>query len=213
MAIGAVYDSRNYSFGSLVSIRKQADAIKKRAGAEREARMAEQDRTGLIRNPDTGEMVQLSSVSEETRERWNDREDLSKISPYEAMILFEAADPNAEEVEASKARGARFAKIQDKMLAGKKITGEEMRFLQENYPPMAALAKRMEQEAEQLEKCLQRSKTEEGKYQAYLEAKMRIISGASKDDGSILFLSAALDAAYARHGKHGEPTAAIDTYA
>lgn len=69
MSVGAVYDSGNYSFGSLASIRKQADAIKKRAGAEREARMAEQDKTGLIRNPDTGEMVQLSSISEETRER------------------------------------------------------------------------------------------------------------------------------------------------
>lgn len=212
MAIGAVYDSGNYSFGSLASIRRQADAIKKRAGAERESRMAEQDRTGLIRNPDTGEMVQLSSVSEETRERWNDREDMAALSIGDVMILFKAADPNAEEVEASQARGARFAKIQDKMLAGKKITGEEMRFLQENYPPMAALAKRMEREAEQLEKCLQRSKTAEGKYQAYVEAKMRIMSGAGKDDGSILFLSAALDAAYAKRGKHGEPTGAIDTY-
>ena len=50
MSVGAVYDSRNYSFGSLADVRKQADAIKKRAGAEREARMAEQDKTGLIRN-------------------------------------------------------------------------------------------------------------------------------------------------------------------
>ena len=88
-----------------------------------------------------------------------------------------------------------------------------MRILQEHYTSMAALAKRMEQEAEQLEKCLQRSKTVEGKKQAYLEAKKRIMSGASKDDGSILFLSAALDAAYAKHGKRGEPTAAINTYA
>lgn len=213
MSVGAVYDSRNYSFGSLADIRKQADAIKKRAWAGREARMAEQDKTGLIRNPDTGEMVQLSSISKETREDWNDRADMDTLSIGEVMTLFKAADPNAEEVEAAQARGAKFSKIQDKMLAGKKITGAELKFLQENYPEMAATAKRMEQEAAQLEQRLKGVKTKDGKYQSYMEAKMRIMSSASKDDGDFLYLSAALDEAYARHTGRGGAAKRIDTWA
>lgn len=213
MSVGAVYDSGNYSFGSLASIRKQADAIKARAWAEREARMAEQNKTGLIRDPDTGEMVQLSSISKETREEWNDRADMDTLSIGEVMTLFKAADPNAEEVEAAQARGAKFSKIQDKMLAGKKITGAELKFLQENYPEMAATAKRMEQEAAQLEQRLKGVKTKDGKYQSYMEAKMRIMSSASKDDGDFLYLSAALDEAYARHTGRGGAAKRIDTWA
>lgn len=130
------------------------------------------------------------------------------------MTLFKAADPNAEEVEKAQARGARFSKIQDKMLAGKKISGEELRFLQENYPEMAATAKRMEQEAAQLEQRLKGIKTKNGKYQSYMEAKMQIMSSASKDDGDFLYLSAALDGAYARHtGRGGKPKSKIDTWA
>lgn len=213
MAVNGVYDSSGYSFGSVASVRKQADAIKARAKAGRDARMAEQDKTGLIRNPDTGEMVQLSSISKETREEWNDREDLDTLSIGDVMTLFKAADPNAEEVEKAQARGARFSKIQDKMLAGKKISGEELRFLQENYPEMAATAKRMEQEAAQLEQKLKGVKTKDGKYQSYMEAKMRIMNSASKDDGDFLYLSAALDEAYARHTGSGGTSKKIDTWA
>ena len=213
MSVGAVYDSRNYSFGSLADIRKQADAIKKRAGAEREARMAEQDKTGLIRNPDTGEMVQLSSISEETRERWNDREELNTISPYEAMILFKDADPNAEEVEENKKLAAKATKLQDKMLSGQTLTGKEKSFLREHFPQLADMADRMEQEAEQLEKSLQGCKTKDEAHKAYVDAKARLVSGANKKDGSILFLSAALDEAYARHTGRGGAAKRIDTWA
>ena len=212
MSVGGVYDSSGYSFGSVASVRKQADAIKARAWAGREARMAEQDKTGLIRNPDTGEMVQLSSISKETREEWNDRADMDTLSIGEVMTLFKAADPNAEEVEAAQARGAKFSKIQDKMLAGKKITGAELKFLQENYPEMAATAKRMEQEAAQLEQRLKSAKTKDGKYQSYMEAKMQIMSSASKYDGDFLYLSAALDEAYARHTGRGGAAKRIDTW-
>ena len=215
MAVNGVYDSAGYNFGSLASIRKQAEAIKNRAGAETEARIAEQEKTGLIQNPDTGEMVELSSISDETRERWNNRAEMRTVSPTEAMILFKAADPNAEEVEAAQARGARFSKIQDKMLAGRKLTGEEKKFLQENYPETAAMANRMEQEAAQLEQRLKGSKTKEGKYQAYIDAKMRIISGANiaeGSDGGMMFLFAALDKAYAQHMKGGA-TAKLDIWA
>ena len=195
-----------YSFsggGSLASIRKQAEAIKNRVGAESEARKAEQEATGLIKNPETGEMVELSSISEETRQRWNDREEMNSISPGEAYILFAAADPNAEEVERSKALGAKAAKIQDKMLAGKKLTGPEKKFLREHFPDMAAKAARMEQEAAQLERSLQGCNSKEEAQQAYMDAKMRIMSGASKEDGAILFYFAALDATYSEYLKQG----------
>ena len=195
-----------YSFsggGSVASIRKQADAIKQRVGAETKARIARQEETGLIKNPDTGEMVELSSISEETRQKWNDREEILSISPGEAYILFAAADPNAESVERSKALGARCAKIQDKMLAGKKLSGAEKEFLREHFPEMAAKAERMEQEAEQLKKKLQGCTSKEEAQQAYMDAKMRVMGGASKEDGSVLFYFAALDATYAEYLKQG----------
>lgn len=215
MAVDGVYDSAGYNFGSLASIRKQADAIKQRVGGETKARIEEQEKTGLIQNPDTGEMVELSSISEKTRERWNDRLEMRTVSPTEAMILFKAADPNAEEVEAAQARGAKFSKIQDKMVAGKKLTGQEKKFLQEYYPAFAAKAEQAEQEAAQLEQRLRSSKTKDGKHQAYIDAKMRIISGVNMSEGSdggMMFLMAALDKAYSQHMKGGT-TSEIDIWA
>lgn len=195
-----------YSFsggGSLASIRKQAEAIKERAAAARAARTAEQEETGLIRNPDTGEMVELSSITEETRERWNDREEMKSISPGEAYILFKAADPNAESVERSKELGAKAAKIQNKMLAGQKLTGAEKSFLKEHFPELAATAARMEMEAEQLERRLRSCKSKEEAQQAYMDAKMGIMSGADPKDGSILFYMAAIDKTYSQYMKQG----------
>ena len=213
MSVGAVYDSSNYSFGSLASIRKQAYAIGDRVKAESAARRAEEDRTGLIQNPDTGEMVEISSISEKQREEWDYRHEANSVSPQEAMLAFLATAPNSDEVEESKALGAKYAKIQDKMLSGKKLTGKEMSFLQEHYPQAAALASRMEQESEQLEKRLQSSKSKQEAHQIYTEAKSRLIGGSSKTDGSILFLSAALDEAYARHTGRGSTTKKIDIWA
>ena len=204
MAVSSIGGAYSFSGGgSVASIRKRADAIKNRVGTESEARKAEQEKTGLIRNPDTGEMVELSSISEETRVRWNEREEMNSISPGEAYILFKAADPNAEEVERSKELGAKAAKIQDKMLAGKKLSGSEKEFLREHFPDLAAKAARMEQEAKQLEKKLQCCKSKEEAQQAYMDAKMGIMNAVSKKDGAILFYIAALDATYSKYLKQG----------
>ena len=214
MAVNGVYDRAGYNFGSLASIRKQADAIKQRVGGETKARIEEQEKTGLIQNPDTGEMVELSSISDETRELWNNREELGSISMSEAFILFKAADPNAESVEANKALAAKLSKIQDKLMASKKLTSAEKKFAQEHDPHRAAMADRMEQEAEQLEQKLKSSTTKEGKYQAYIDAKMRIMSGANMSkgsDGGMMFLFAALDKAYSQHMKRG--TSKVDIWA
>lgn len=188
-----------YSGGSIASIRKQAEAIKERVGAETKARIAQQEETGLIKNPDTGEMVELSSISEETRESWNNREELSSISMGEAFILFKAADPHAESVEANKALAAKLAKIQDKLRSGQKLTSAEKKFAQEHDPQMAAMAERMEQEAAQLEKSLQGCNSKEEARQIYMNTKMRIMSGANKEDGSFLLLMTAVDKAYSQY--------------
>lgn len=73
MAITGI-NSSNYNFGSLASMRKQAQAIQEHLDAESAARKEEQERMGLIRNPSTGEMVELSSVPEWQRERWERQE-------------------------------------------------------------------------------------------------------------------------------------------
>ena len=203
MAVGGVYDSGGYHFGSLASIRKQAYAIGDRVKAESEARIAEQERTGLIRNPENGEMVELSSVSQETRDRWEQIEQARSVSPQEAMIGFLETAPHAEEVERSKELGAKASKIQDKMLAGKKLSGEEKKFLREHFPDLAAKAERMEQEAEQLERKLRGCKTKEEAQQAYMDAKMGIMNSASKEDGALLFYIAAIEAAYSEYLKQG----------
>ena len=128
---------------------------------------------------------------------------MKTISLNDAYILFMAADPHAEEVEENKALAAKAAKMQEKMMAGKELTGEEKNFLKEHFPELAAMADRMEQEAKQLEKSLQGCKSEDEERQVYMDAKMRIMSGTNKEDGSILFLSAAIDKAYSRHTKKG----------
>ena len=215
MVVNVVYDSAGYNFGSLASIRKQAEAIKQRATAATEARIAEQDRTGLIQNPDTGEMVKLSSISEETRQFWNDRLEANTISPGEAMILFEAADPNAETVEKNKELAAKATKLQNKMLSGKTLTGKEKKFLRDNnFTWLADMADRMEAEAEQLKTQLARCKSKDQARQAYMNAKMRAMGASGKNDGSFLFLSAALDETYSQHMKKGaSKTSILDIWA
>lgn len=113
MSVGAVYDSRNNSFGSLASIRKQAYAIGDRIKAESEARIAEQERTGLIRNPETNEIVDLSTVSQETRDRWEQIEQARSVSPQEAMLGFLATSPHADEIEENKKLASKAAELQD----------------------------------------------------------------------------------------------------
>ena len=94
MAITGI-NSSNYNFGSLASMRKQAQAIQEHLDAESAARKEEQERMGLIRNPSTGEMVELSSVPEWQRERWERQEQANSVSPEEAMIGFMATAPHS----------------------------------------------------------------------------------------------------------------------
>ena len=198
------------SFGSFESIKKQAEAIKERVGKESEARKAEQEKTGLIKNPDTGEMVELSSISDHQKDLWDNRNEMNTISPQEAYVLFAAADPHAEEVERSKALGAEYEKIQNKMLAGKKLTGKEKRFLRENYPQLATQAEQMEQEAETLKKKLQSSKSPDDAQRIYMEAKLSVMSRLDRKDGSALFLMAAIDNAYDEHNGRKSRNLALD---
>lgn len=196
-------NSSNYNLGSLSSIRKQAQAIQNRLDAESTARKEEQERTGLIRNPNTGKMVELSSVPEWQRERWEQREQANSVSPEEAMIGFMATAPHSEEIELDKQRAAVFAKIQNKMLAGKKLSGKEKKFLQEHYPEHAARANMIEAEAEQLERSLKNCKSKDEVQQVYMNAKTRAMGSASRDDGSILLLLPALDNTYNEYLKQG----------
>ena len=200
MAINGVLSG--YDTGSAASIRKQTEAIKQRVGAATKARIAREDETGLIKNPDTGEMVELSAISEETRERWNNRLEMRTVSPGEAMILFEAADPNAESVERSKELAKTATKLQNKMFSGKTLTGKEKRWLRENnYTYLASVADCMEQEAEQLKRELARCKSKDEAQLAYMNAKTRIMGATGKNDGSFIFLSAAIDEVYSQHTK------------
>ena len=204
MAVNGVYSSAGCNFGSVASIRKQAEAIRQRAAAQREKRIAEQDRTGLIQDPKTGEMVELSSISEETRAEWNDRLEMKSLSIGEVMLLFEDADPNLETVEKSKELGKVYAKLQNKMFSGKLLTGREIRWLRENnYTWLAGAAERAVQEAEQLKTQLARCKSKGEAHQVYMNAKASLVGGADKSDGTALFLSAALDEVYSQHTKQG----------
>ena len=185
-------------FGSLASIRQQAKEIGDRVKRESDARKAEQERTGLIKNQD-GDMVEISSMTEKEVDWLNDWHDAMLVSPKEAMIGFMATDPNADEVEESKRLGAKYAKLQEKMLAGKKLEPDEKNFLRKHYPELAAKADQMEQQAEQLKQRLSGCKSKEEAQRAYMEAKMNVMSSADPKDGSSLFLIAAIDEAYAEH--------------
>ena len=202
MAVGGVFGG--YVNGTVASIRKQAEAIRQRTMKLREARIAEQDRTGMIQDPKTGKMVEISSISEETREQWNNHLDWDTVSPGEVMLLFKDADPHLEDVERSKELGKIATKLQNKMLSGKTWTGKEKNWLRENdFTALASMADRMEAEAEQLKSKLARCKSKDEARQVYMDAKARLVGGADKNDGSALFLSAVLDETYSQHTKRG----------
>ena len=213
MAVNGVFST--YVTGSVADIRKQAEEIRQRATAQREARIAEQDKTGLIQDPKTGEMVELSSISEETRAEWNDRLEMKSLSIGEVALLFKDADPNLETVEKSKELGKVATKLQNKMLSGKTLTGKEKNWLRENdFAALASMADRMEQEAEQLKSKLERCKSKDQARQVYINAKARLVGGADKNDGAILFLSPALDETYSHYMKHGtSKTSTVDIWA
>ena len=213
MAVNGVFSA--YVTGSVASIREQAEAIRQRTTKLREARIAEQDRTGLIKDPKTGKMVELSSISEETREQWNNHLDWDTVSPGEVMLLFKDADPHLEDVERSKELGKVYAKLQNKMFSGKLLTSKEISWLRENdYAWLASTAERAVAEAEELKSRLARCKSNDEAHKVYINAKSRLVGGADKSDGAILFLSPALDEAYSHYMKHGtSKTSTVDIWA
>ena len=213
MAVNGVFGG--YVNGTVASIRKQAEAIRQRSMAATKARIAEQDKTGLIEDPKTGEKVELSSISEETRKEWNDRLEMNSLSHYEVMLLFEDADPNLETVERSKELAKVATKLQTKLLSGKLLTGKEKSWLRENnYTYLANMADRAEQEAEQLKRSLKGCKSKDEAQQAYMNAKLRAMGGSTKNDSAILFLSPVLDKTYAEYKKRGTSTSSqLDIWA
>lgn len=199
MAINGI-NSSGYNFGSLASIKKQAQIVADRVEAESKARKAEQEATGLMKNA-KGDLVEISSIPEWEREALEQRAIADSVSPKEALLAALATQPNAEEVEQNKALAAKATAIQNKMLSGKKLTGAEKSFLRENFQNLAAMADRMEQEARQLENSLKGSKSKEEANQIYMDAKMRLMNGTGKKDGSILFLMPAIDKAFSQYMK------------
>ena len=210
MAITGLSSGNN--FGSLASIRKQAQEIADRKEIQRAELRAERARTGLIKN-EKGEMVLVSSLTEKEISVLEERELKQSTTPQEAMIGFMATAPHSEEIELDKQRAAVFTKIQNKMLAGKKLSGEEKQFLQEHYPAHAAMAEMIESEAEQLERSLKNCKSKDEARQVYMDAKTRAMSGPGREDGSILLLLPALDKAYNEYLKQGTSGKKMNTWA
>ncbi len=201
MTINSI-NSSGYNFGSLAIIKKQAQTVADRVEAESKARKAEQEATGLMKNA-KGDLVEISSIPEWEREVLEQRAIADSVSPKEALLAALATQPNAEEVEQNKALAAKATAMQNKMLSGKKLTGAEKSFLRKNFQNLAAMADRMEQEAMQLENSLKGSKSNEEAKQIYMDAKMRLVSGTGKKDGSVLFLMPAIDKAFSQYMKRG----------
>ncbi len=129
------------------------------------------------------------------------------------MIGFLATAPNSDEVEADHARAAICRPIQDKMLAGKKLTGREKKFLREYYPQLAATAERMEAEAKALEQRLARCKSPEDAQRMVAEAKAQVLGGVSEKDSYGLFVAAALDGEYKKHQKRSASGITMEIWA
>lgn len=204
--------SSNYNFGSLASIRKQAQAVADRKEIQRAELRAERERTGLIKN-ENGEMVPISSLSEKEISVLEERELKQSTTPQEALLAALATAPNSDEVELNKQMAAKATKMQNKLLQGKRLSGEEIRFLREHFPHLAAIANRMEQEVQQLEKGLKGCNSKEEARQVYMNAKSRVMGSANQEDGSILVLMPALDKAYNEYLKQGTSGKKMNTWA
>lgn len=188
-------NSSNYNFGTLASIREQAQAVADRKEIQRAEFRAERERTGLIKN-EQGEMVPVSSLTEKEISVLEERELKQSTTPQEALLAALATAPNSDEVELNKQMAAKATKMQNKLLQGKRLSGEEMSFLRKHFPHLAAIADRMEQEVQQLEKGLKGCKSKEEARQVYMDAKTRAMGLANQEDGSILVLMPALDKTY-----------------
>lgn len=212
MSDSAMVISSVDQYGGLANVRRLHEQNKKEYLKKEAALMEEIERTGMIQN-EYGEMVELSSLNDAEKNDLIGRAKSRLCSREEIVIGLLATAPNNDDVERSKALAEKFRPIQDKMLAGKKLTAQEMNFLRENYPEFAATAERMEAEAKALEQKLKACKDPKDAQRVFTEAKTRIMSGASKKDGSILFLSAALDEAYKKHMNRGASGITMDIFA
>ena len=74
-------------------------------------------------------------------------------------------------------------------------------FLQANYPELAAIADRMEQEVQQLENSLRSCKSKKEANQIYIDTKMRLMSSVNKNDSSALAIMSAIDKTFAEYEK------------
>lgn len=209
MSVSGVYNSSGCNFGSLESTREQAKDSGERVKRDNDARKEEQAKTGLIKNMD-GDMVEISSLTDKEAGISNKDIDFMSTNSQKANIGFMESDPDDEEARAYKEKSARMKKIYDKMVAGQKITADEKSFMRKHYPEMAAKSDRMEQEAEQLIKRLQSSKSKEESQQIYLEAKMNAAGELGNKDSSALFIMAAIDSAYAEYNGKGVSLKASD---
>ena len=140
--------------------------------------------------------VQNGSFSlEEYHSEMERRSALKKVSLADFAKLFYENDPNRAEMERDAERAKKFVPIQNKMFAGKPLSGAEKQFLQEHYPEFYAKAVQIEQEVAQLKAKLKAAKSKEEASQIYLDTKMRLI-GDGKDPASVFFTGPAIDAAY-----------------
>jgi len=106
-----------------------------------------------------------------------------------------APGPNDEDVARSIELSKKFVPIQNKMFAGKPLTGAEKQFLQEHYPEFYAKAIQIEQEVAQLKARLKTAKSKEEAARIYNETKLSLMSGGKNDKG-ILLMAPAIDEAY-----------------
>lgn len=132
-----------------------------------------------------------------------ERELKQSTTPQEALLAALATAPNSDEVELNKQLAAKATKMQNKLLQGKRLSGEEIRFLREHFPHPAAIADRMEQEVSQLEKGLKGCKSKEEARQVCMNAKSQVMGSANQEDGSVFVLMPALDNAYSEYLKQG----------
>lgn len=200
MAINGI-NSSSFNFGSYSSIKKQAEEIAKRVESESAARKAKQEATGLMKNAH-GDIVEISSIPKWEREELERRERANSVSPREAMLGFLATDPDAERVAKNIELADKFIAIRSKLQSGQKLSGAEKSFLQENFPELASMADKMEQEENQLKVSLRGAKSKEQAEQIYMDAKMRILSNISENDSSGLFLLSVIDKVYCEYKKN-----------
>ena len=209
MAVGGVYSSNGYNFDILLGIKQQDKETDIRKKDKVDSRNEEKEKTGSIKNKD-GDTADISLLTENKANASSKGRDLVNANLQKGNTSFIESDPDADEAKAFKERSARMKGIYDKMVAGQKVTADEKSFMRKYYPEMAAKSDRMEQEAAQLLKRLRSSKSKEDAERIYLDAKMSVASEVANEDSSALFMSAAIDSAYAEYNGKSSSKKGLD---